>query len=282
LTEKLLLFGRWTCISALWRPACVALITALFAGPASSAEPLTYNFVKLPPFQYQPDKAGSEAAGVTIDLLRAAANDTQLAMIFQQIPRQRMINAASTGQLQISLVSRRFITPMQAHYLCSSEALTQVKPTLYINPLLHPNIQGPDDLTDELVYAPYSTSGSLINLLPASIKHDDSNRDTVVSRLFSKGRTGLVVNFQENMEMLLQRSPPSFPYHRVELIALDILLCINKNIDTHEAIHQSLERALLRVAHSDLGQAIYNKHQLQLDFIALPGAAAAEPDVTER
>ncbi|MDN3637399.1 transporter substrate-binding domain-containing protein [Simiduia curdlanivorans] len=273
MTEKFLLFGGWTCISALWRSACVALITALLAGPANGAEPLTYNFVKLPPFQYQPDKADSEAQGVTIDLLRAAAQDIDLAIIYQQIPRQRMINAASTGQMQISLVSRRFISPMQAHYLCSSEALTQVKPTLYINPQLHPNIQGPDDLTDELVYAPYSTSGSLINLLPASVKRDDSNRDTVVSSLFSKGRAGLVVNFKENMDMLLQRSPPGFPYRSVELAALDILLCINKNIDNHEAIHQALERALLRVANSDTGQAIYNKHQLQLDFIAAPTAA---------
>ncbi|BFM13120.1 hypothetical protein R50072_32730 [Simiduia litorea] len=252
--------------------ASTALLSMLWTTAATSAEPLIYNFVKLPPFQYQPDQPGSEAAGVTIDLLRAAAGDIDLPLTYQQIPRQRLINAANTGQMQISLVSSLFIAPMRSHYLCSNKALTQVKPTLYINQQLHPNISGPSDLTDELVYAPYSTSSSLLTLLPASIKHDDSHRDTVVSSLFSKRRAGLVVNFRENMHMLLQRSPPNFPYRSVELVALDILLCINKGIDNHEVIHQSLERALLRVANSSLGQAIYSKHQLQLEFIAAPTA----------
>lgn len=233
----------------------------------AQAETLTYNFVQLPPLQYQPNEQ-TEATGVAIDLVRAAATEIALPLKFQQLPPRRMLKTLSTGQLQLALVSSAYIAPWRHLYHCSAAPLSQLRPTLYVNAQLHPNIARLTDLNEEVVYTPRATSDSLYPLLPTTIRQDDSNSGAVVSRLYSAGRLGLVVDFREHMQSTLAQAPPTFAQHTIELEALNVVLCINRQIDEYQQIHHRLQNAALRIAHSPRGQAIFQQHELLLEFIA--------------
>ncbi|UTA48481.1 transporter substrate-binding domain-containing protein [Simiduia sp. 21SJ11W-1] len=256
--------GTWLLLTA----AACQLATAE-AVPA----PLTYNFVKFPPFQYV-SEATKEAEGVTLDLLRVAAAQVNEPLRLQQLPQQRMVQLTRAGRLQLAFVSSFYIAQAKDHYHCSAEPLTRLRPAVYVNRAQHPTLERLEQLANEVVYAPQSTSHTLAQLLPPGTKTDDSNADKAIVRMFAKQRLGLVVDFQEHMEPPLVALSPQFAYRKLALPNLDIVLCINPNIANYQARHYALEQAVLAVAHSQAGADIFAAHGM---FLTMRKPSAAKP-----
>lgn len=241
-------------------PALCCLLSII---PARAADPLAYTFVKFPPFQYLNEET-ARAEGVTIDLLRAAALRTQQPLSFQQLPQQRLVQLTRSGRLPLALVSSLYIAPVRQLYHCSTEPLGLLRPTVYVNRAQFPDITALNQLQGQVIYAPQATSHTLFKLLPEGVLTDDSNPDRAIVRMFAKGRLGLVVDFQEHMEPPLVALSPSFAYRRLALPALDIVLCINPEIDDYARHHSRLEQAILEVAASAEGADIFARHGMFL------------------
>lgn len=257
----------------LWR--LVGLLMGLLLGNGASAnEPLTYNFVKFAPFQYVDEQTG-KAEGVTLDLLRAAAAEIDQPLTLQQLPQNRMIQMTRAGRLPLAFVSSFYMAPTRDLYHCSAP-LTSLRPSVYVNRAQYPDIDSLDKLANQVVYAPQSTSHTLMQLLPRTVKTDDSHPDRAIVRMFAKSRLGIVVDFQEHMAPPLVALSPNFPYRRLDLPTLDIILCINPAIAHYQARHQALEQAVLRVATSQAGAEIFAKHSMFLKMRA-PGAGPEVP-----